>query len=114
MVTIQETIKSIEDGINAMENLIETLNGGYVIESDWHIHVGKDLGLNGTEYAVKCTAVCAKATIFKSLKDAENRIDYNLIDGNRKPIYLGIAPAVDFFRREIENGKKLLVFINGR
>lgn len=114
MVSIQETINSIKDGINQMQHLIDTLDGGYVVESDWHIHVGKELGLNNTEYAVKSAFTCSHATIFKTIEEAESNISYYLVDGNRKPIYLGVDSAKNFFKREIENNRKLLVFIGDR
>lgn len=114
MVTIEETINSIKDGINKMQHLIETLDGGYVIESDWYIHVGKELGLNNTEYATKSAFTCSNATIFKTIEEAESNISYSLVDGKRRPIYFRMDSAKNFFRREIENNRKLLVFIGDR
>lgn len=106
----------LENNLKKLQSLAQyyqTHLDQWVIESEHHVHIGKG-GLNGTDYAVKSPLACCEATRFKTAQEAENNIDHYIVDGLNKPIEFHIELCSDFFAREAENTKKLLVFINER
>lgn len=107
--------KSIEQAIKSMELLRNDNPNGWVVESENHICVGVEDGLNGTSFNVKSAIVNAKAVIYDTKEDAEKYgFDYYLIDDKNEPIYMKATKAIDFFQREIYRAKQILVFINSQ
>lgn len=107
--------RSIEQSIEAMEVLKIDNPTGWVVESENHVCVGNEDGLNGTTFNVKSPIVNTKAIIYATKEDAEKYgFDYYLIDGKNEPIYMRATKAIDFFQREIDNAKQILVFINSQ
>lgn len=107
--------KSIEQAIKSMELLRNDNPKGWVVESENHVCVGVEDGLNGTSFNVKSAIVNTKAVIYDSKEDAEKYgFDYYLIDGKNEPIYMKATKAIDFFQREIYSAKQILVFINSQ
>ena len=105
--------RKLEKSIERLECLALNFQtrDGFVVESDSHINVGDHNGLNGTAFAVKGPLSSLEAIVFKTVDDAEkNGADYHLVDGKRNPIYMHITPASEFFSREAETYKSLLVY----
>lgn len=110
MVNLQ---KSIEHSIKAMEVLMIDNPTGWVVESENHVCVGKEDGLNGTTFNVKCPANNHGAIIYDTEENAEKfGFDYYLVDGKGNPVYMIATKATEFFQREIDRAKKLLVNIS--
>lgn len=83
-----------------------------VVETDNHVNVGEGHGLNGTPFAIKTGLSDIEAVVFKGKEDAErNGIDLFLVDMYDKPIEQRITPAHEFYKREAEKIRKLMVFI---
>jgi hypothetical protein len=104
----------IEDNIKKLESLANIYKDKFwfVVESEHHVNVGKGHGLNGTAFAVKSPVSLCNAVVFRTKEDAlKNGVDYYLIDGEGKPIYMNVTPASEFFAREVTNYKKVLIFI---
>lgn len=107
--------KRISDDLRHLQNLQETYRNkaGWIVESANHVNVGDGNGLNGTAFAVKSPMTCCNAMVWESEKEAEKQgVDYYLIDGKGEPIYMKITNAYNFYTREVEKTKKLLVFIS--
>lgn len=107
--------KRISDDLRRLQNLQETYRNkaGWIVESANHVNVGDGNGLNGTAFAVKSPMACCNAMVWESEKDAEKQgVDYYLIDGKGEPICMKITNAYNFYTREVEKTKKLLVFIS--
>ena len=87
---------------------------GYVVESKNHVNVGQGFGLNGTEFDVKCPPASAMAQVFDTRENAEKYgCDYCLVDGNGKPVTMKITPAAEFFQREANLTRGLLLCVQG-
>ena len=107
--------RKLEEDVKHLQNLqqIYSQKEGWVVESEHHVNVGESNGLNGTAFAVKSPMVCCNAMVWESEKEAEKQgVDYYLIDGKGEPIYMKITNAYNFYTREVEKTKKLLVFIS--
>ena len=107
----------IDDSIKKLQYLAKLYSGKdyWVVESDNHVNVGESHGLNGTSFAVKSPLSCTCVSIWETKEKAEQYgADYYLVDGRDKPIYMRFTKAYDFFIREAENAKDLLVFIKER
>ena len=105
--------RKIEESIERLEHLslLYQKKDGFVVESDSHINVGDHHGLNGTDFAVKGPLSSAEAVVFETIDEAEKcGVDYYLVDGNRNPIKMRIIPASEFFSKEAETYKSLLVY----
>lgn len=106
--------KSLETSIKTLAVLAETHKDkeSYVTESESHINVGKERGLNGTSFTVKSEASSCNAIIYNTKKDAEKYgADNYLLDGNNKHIYMRFTRASEFFSNELKEAEKLLKFI---
>lgn len=115
METKKNLQKQIEEAIRTMEILRNDNPNGWIVESENHVCVGIEDGLNGTAFNVKSPTVNTKAFIYDTKEDAENYgFDYYLIDGKNKPIYMKATKSTDFFQREIDNAKQILVLVNSQ
>lgn len=106
--------KRIEDEIKKLQTLKEIYasKDGWIVESENHVNIGDGNGLNGTAFAVKSPMSCSAAVVWNTKEDAEKYgADYYLIDGANKPIYMRFTKAVDFFSKEIDKYKEMLIFI---
>ena len=82
---------------------------GFVVDSENHIRVARKYGLNGTNFAVKGPQIL-HAVVFPTKEVAEKYgMDYYLVDGAGKPIYLRIKKAEVFFAEEIARLEAALV-----
>lgn len=107
--------KRIEEAIRTMELLRNDNPNGWIVESENHVCVGKEDGLNGTTFTVKNAVANTKAIIYDTKEDAEKYgFDYYLIDGRGNPIYMKATKAVDFYQREIDKANEFLMFINSQ
>lgn len=87
---------------------------GFVVDSENHVRVERKYGINGTNFAVKGPQIL-HATIFQIKEDAEKYgMDYYLVDGAGKPIYLRIKKAEVFFAEEIARLQAALEFLNNK
>lgn len=74
--------KQIEEAIRTMELLKNDNPNGWIVESENHVCVGKEDGLNDTTFNVKNAVANTKAIIYDTKEDAEKYgFDYYLIDG---------------------------------
>ena len=112
MKAFQRKLEEELRGLYILKN-IYSAKEGWVVESTNHVNVGDGNGLNRTAFAVKSPMSCRYAQVFNTREQAEKQgADYYLVDGNHQPIPMIFTKAYDFFHREFENAKKLLVFIN--
>ena len=110
--TLIETLESAITDLNEMVN--ENENGcGYVIEAKDHIRVNKP-GINGTFFQVKCALTACDARVFSTQAEAEEWLDYWLVDGANKPIMVHTTNAHDFYANEIKKAKELLAIIKAK
>ena len=110
----QEMVRTIKESIKSLQILktIYASKEGWIIESKNHVNVGDDDGLNGTAFAVKSPMTSKNAKVWATEELAEKYgADYFLVDGNNKPIRIASTKAYDFFNREIETYKKILVLL---
>lgn len=106
--------KRLEENIKSLEELkdIYSSKDGWIVESENHVNVGDGNGLNGTAFAVKSPMASKEAVVWNTKELAEKYgADYYLVDGNNKPIQMKFTKAYDFFSREVETYKRLLIFI---
>lgn len=106
--------KRLEENIKSLEVLknIYSSKDGWIVESENHVNVGDNNGLNGTAFAVKSPLASKEAVVWDTKELAEKYgADYYLVDGNNQPIQMKFTKAYDFFSREIETYKELLIFI---
>lgn len=104
----------LEECLKQLQNLklIYSKKEGWVVESKNHVNVGEGHGLNHTAFAVKSPMSCAHAIVWNSQEEAEKYgMDYYLVDGKGKSILMKTTKAFDFFNKEVENTKELLLFI---
>lgn len=109
--------RKLEEDLQHLQNLqkIYSKKEGWVVESEHHVNVGENNGLNGTAFAVKSPMSCRYAQVWNTQQEAEKHgADYCLVDGKNEPIYMIFTKAHDFYTREIENTKKLLVFLKSK
>ncbi|MGN1216921.1 MAG: hypothetical protein ACI4TD_02980 [Phocaeicola sp.] len=109
--------RKLEEDLQHLQNLQEIYSHkeGWIVESEHHVNVGERNGLNGTAFAVKSPMSCRYAQVWNTQQEAEKQgADYYLVDGNNKPIYMIFTKAHDFYTREIENTKELLVFLKSK
>jgi hypothetical protein len=110
---MKELQRVIEQSIKDMEVLMVNNPNGWIVETENHVCVGSEYGLNNTTFNVKSPCTNTKAIIYESIEDAEKYgFEYYLVDGGKRQIFMKAIRAVDFFQKEINNAKKLLVFIN--
>lgn len=115
METMKNLQKQIEEAIRTMELLKNDNPNGWIVESENHVCVGKEDGLNGTTFNVKSAVANTKAIIYDTKEDAEKySFVYCLIDGRGNPIYMKATKAVDFYQREMDKANELLKFINNQ
>lgn len=115
MKAMKNLQKQIEEAIRTMELLKNDNPNGWIVESENHVCVGKEDGLNDTTFNVKNTVANTKAIIYDTKEDAEKYgFDYYLIDGKERPIYMKTTKAIEFFQREIDKANELLMFINNQ
>ena len=105
---MKEVIKAVESAIVRMTVMAN--ENGYVIETKDHIRVNK-LGINDTFFQVKCALTACDARIFSTQAEAEEWLDYWLVDGANKPIMVRISCAHDFYAKEIKEAKELLAIL---
>lgn len=104
----------LENDLKKLEILKEIYadRQGWVVESENHVNVGDGHGLNKTAFAVKAPMSCACAVVFDTQEKAEKEgVNYYLVDGNNKPVYMKVVKASDFFNKAVESAKGLLLFI---
>lgn len=109
--------RKLEEDLQHLQNLQEIYSKkeGWVVESENHVNVGDGNGLNGTAFAVKSPMSCRYAQVWNTQEEAEKHgADYYLVDGKNDPIYMIFTKAHDFFTREVENTKRLLIYLGSR
>ena len=107
--------RKLEEDLKSLQTLQEIYSKkeGWIVESEHHVNVGDGNGLNKTAFAVKSPMSCKCAQVWNTQEEAEKYgADYYLVDGKNQPIYMIFTKAHEFYTREIENTKRLLVFIN--
>lgn len=103
--------KLIED-IEDLKRLHQIyINSGWVVSSENHVYVGKEHGLNGTGFAVKSPISCCNAVVFRTEEEALLHTNCCLYDGNGTAISLYTDLASEFFSKEIDSTKKLLLYM---
>lgn len=103
----------LEDDIKKLQNLQEIYSNkqGWIVESMNHVNIGEGKGLNKTAFAVKSPLSCGCAQVWNTLEDAKKYgADYYLVDGKGESLQMIFTKAYDFFTREIDNVKELLLF----
>lgn len=109
--------RKLEEDLQHLQNLQEIYSKkeGWVVESENHVNVGDGNGLNGTAFAVKSPMSCMYAQVWNTQEEAEKHgADYYLVDGKNDPIYMSFTKAHDFYTREVENTKRLLIYLGSR
>ena len=109
--------RKLEEDLQHLQNLQEIYSKkeGWVVESENHVNVGDGNGLNGTAFAVKSPMSCRYAQVWNTQEESEKHgADYYLVDGKNDPIYMIFTKAHDFFTREVENTKRLLIYLGSR
>lgn len=109
--------RKLEEDLQHLQNLQEIYSKkeGWVVESENHVNVGDGNGLNGTAFAVKSPMSCRYAQVWNTQEEAEKHgADYYLVDGKNDPIYIIFTKAHDFYTREVENTKRLLIYLGSR
>lgn len=109
--------RKLEEDLQHLQNLQEIYSKkeGWVVESENHVNVGDGNGLNGTAFAVKSPMSCRYAQVWNTQEEAEKHgADYYLVDGKNDPIYMIFTKAHDFYTREVENTKRLLIYLGSR
>jgi len=103
--------------MSAMERLVilsETykMKDAYVVESENHVNVGQERGLNGTSFTVKSVFSSCYAVVYNTREEAEKYgADYYLLEYNMKPIHMRFIKASEFFSRELKEAEELMKFV---
>lgn len=112
MKAIQSKIAADVAKLQSLAKIYSTEKHGYVVESEHHINVGNEQGLNGTAFAVKSPLASKHAVVWNTEADAEKHgCDYYIVDGDNNPLTMKITKASEFFAREADTYKKVLLFI---
>lgn len=107
----------LEDIIKKLQNLQEIYSKkqGWIVESINHVNIGEGKGLNKTSFAAKSPLSCTCAQVWSTQEDAKKYgADYYLVDGKGEDIQMIFTKAHDFFTREIDHVKELLLFLKSR
>ena len=105
---MKEVIEKLESAIVRMTVMAN--ENGCVIETKDHIRVNKP-GINGLFFQVKCALTVCDARIFSTQEEAEEWMDYWLVDGANKPIKVYTTNAHEFYANEIKKAKEILAIL---